>query len=642
MTGTAFRRVPTGWIPVGAVVVGMEYRETYRESETRNLIEELEQLRRFDGPPAEFWPSFLEKAGLLVAARLALLLAPGDDDTSWKHLGLWPDRSRGLIKVPELAIRIEEVARESLAERSAWTTNGQLPAALGAASLVGVRLGVDEGRYAVAVVLLADASETRAEEASVRLNLIADTPSVYQLGRLLGQAKEDVGKFSDGLDLLVLLNEKKRYVAAAMTFANEVASRYRCDRVSLGWLKGGYVRIQAISHIERFEKKMDVVQDLESVMEESLDQDEEILWPRPAESTAITRNHESFSKREGSGNLVSLPIRLDDAPIGVLTCERSREPFSESAVRSLRLLCDLAARRLGDLKDHDRWVGARMAAAAREGAARLVGVEHTFAKLAGILVAGLLAFGIFGRLDYRVEAPFVLKSDDVAYLSAPFDGYIDQVLVDVGDFVEPGDLLLSFDTREFLLEEATAIANQIRFEREEERARAERAVADMMVAEALADQAGAQLGLVRHYLGQSEVRAAFSGIVVEGDLKELRGTPSRKGDVLFKIARTENLYAELEIDERDAHEVSDSASGEVSFLSRPDLTFPITVERTDPVAVTEDEQNVFIARADFTLEAAPWWRPGMSGVAKVDIGRRNVLWILTHRTIDFLRIFFWW
>ena len=494
----------------------------------------------------------------------------------------------------------------------------------------------------MAVFLLPEASKKRAEEASIRLNLIADTPSVYQLGRVLGQAKEDVGKFSDGLDLMVLLNEKKRYMAAAMTFANEIASRYRCERVSLGWLKGGYVRLQAISHIERFEKKMDVVQELEAVMEESLDQDEEILWPRPAESTAITRNHESFSKREGSAHMVSIPIRLDDAPVGVLTCERSGEPFSEPAVRSLRLLCDLASRRLGDLKDQDRWIGARMVASVREGAARLVGVEHTFAKLAGILVAGLLAFGIFGKLNYRVEAPFVLKSDDVAYVSARFDGYIDQVPIDVGDLVEPGDLLLTFDTREFLLQEATALANQIRYQREEERARAQRAAAEMMIAEALAEQATAQLNLVRHYLSQSEVRAPFTGIVVEGDLKELRGTPARKGDALFKIARTENLYAELEIDERDAHEMAEDAGGEISFLSRPDLAFPITVERTDPVALIKEEQNIFIARAGFPQEAAPWWRPGMSGIAKVDIGRRNVLWILTHRTIDFLRIYFWW
>lgn len=623
-------------------MVRMEHEQTYHDSDTNSLVEELEELRRFNGSPAEFWPAFLEKAGLLVSARLALLLALSEDDDSWKQLGLWPDKNQGLLKTPELRSRIEGIARESLSNRSAWAANGDLPAKVGPVSLVGVRLSVDDERYAVAVFLLVAGSEAEVEEASVRLNLIADTASVYQRGRLLGQARADVGKFSDGLDLMVLLNERKRYVAAAMTLCNEVASRYRCDRVALGWLKGGYVRLQAISHMERFDKKMDVVQDLEAVMEESLDQDEEILWPRPDESTAITRNHESFSRKQGSGHLVSVPIRLDGEPVGVLTSERSSEPFSEPTVRSIRLLGDLVARRLGDLKEHDRWIGARLVSAVRERAAQLVGVEHTFAKLAGILVAGLLAFGVFGQLNYRVQAPMVLMYDDVAYVSAPFDGYIDQVPVDVGDLVEPGDLLLTFDTRELLLQEATAIANRIRYEREQESARAERATADMMIAEALADQAGAQLDLVRHFLEEAEIRAPFSGIVVEGDLQELRGTPARKGDILFKIARTENLYAELEIDERDAHEVATAVAGEVAFLTRPDLAFPITLERTDPVAVTKEEQNVFIARASFPEEAALWWWPGMSGVAKIDIGKRNVLWILTHRTIDVLRMYFWW
>jgi len=32
----------------------------------------------------------------------------------------------------------------------------------------------------------------------------------------------------------------------------------------------------------------------------------------------------------------------------------------------------------------------------------------------------------------------------------------------------------------------------------------------------------------------------------------------------------------------------------------------------------------------------------MSGVAKINVGKRNIMWIFTHRTIDYLRIFFWW
>src|SRR4030042_1812953 len=242
---------------------------------------------------------------------------------------------------------------------------------------------------------------------------------------------------------MVLLNGEKKFMAAAMTFCNELASRYRCERVSLGWIKGQYVRVQAISHMERFEKKMDAVQALETAMEEALDQDEEILLPRPEGKTFVIRDHEAFAKEDGSAHLLSIPIRLDDAAVGVATCERTGEPFTEAGVRGLRVLCAQAARRLGDLKHHDRWFGARMAAGAQETLAKLVGGEHTFAKAIGVLVFAALAFLFFGQWNSRVEAPFMLKTDDLAYLPAPFDGYIDKAHVKVGDLVKEGDPLFS-------------------------------------------------------------------------------------------------------------------------------------------------------------------------------------------------------
>jgi hypothetical protein len=38
----------------------------------------------------------------------------------------------------------------------------------------------------------------------------------------------------------------------------------------------------------------------------------------------------------------------------------------------------------------------------------------------------------------------------------------------------------------------------------------------------------------------------------------------------------------------------------------------------------------------------PWWRPGMTGLARIDVGSRNIAWILTHRMIDNLRMLLWW
>jgi biotin carboxyl carrier protein len=394
--------------------------------------------------------------------------------------------------------------------------------------------------------------------------------------------------------------------------------------------------------MERFEKKMDAVQTLEAAMEEAFDQDEEIVWPGPMGRHFVARDHEAYSKEQGASYLVSLPIRLDDKPVGVVTCERSSEPFLEKDVQGLRVLCDQAARRLGDLRRHDRWFGAKIATSIKESLSRLFGVEHTFAKLMGLVISAALIFLVFGKWDYRIEAPFMLKTDDLAFLPAPFDGYIHEVHVKVGDYVTEKDPVLSLDTRELLIEESTAISNQNRYLREAEKARAQNALADMKIALAMEAQASARLKLVRYHLDHAQLKAPFAGIVVEGDLKELLGAPVKKGDVLFKVARFENMYAELKVDERDIHEMLKDATGEIAFVSRPHLKFPIKVQRIDPVAVAEEEGNVFTVRAYVTEEVNAWWRPGMSGVAKINVGKRNVLWILTHRTIDFFRILLWW
>jgi len=616
--------------------------EDYRQT-MDGIIETLESLRRFEGPPGEFWPAFLEGAVRLAGATVGLLMVRGPNEEPWKSFTIWPGQGMQGARVKDLRTRVEEIAQTSADLGYAWEDGG--PKTLGRRNglVFGVRLVLEEkDRISVGVFYFETASHLPPEEIATRLKLVADIPAAYQVGRMARQARSDVVHFAEALDLMVLLNAEKRYLAAAMTLCNELASRYRSDRVSLGWLKGAYVRLQAVSHMERFEKKMDVVQSLEAAMEEAFDQDEEILWPRPEGNHAVVREHEAFSREQGSPYMVSLPVRVEDEPVGVVTCERSAEPFSEEEVRGLRVLCDQAARRLSDLKRHDRWFGARAATALREGLGKLLGVEHTFAKLLGLVACAALAFLIFGQWSYRVEAPFMLKTDDVAFLPAPFDGYIHQVHVKVGDLVDKMNPLLSLDIRELLLEESMAVANQNRYAREAEKARAQNALADMRVALALEEQARARLKMVRFNLERAEVKSPFAGIVVEGELKELLGAPVRKGDVLFKVARIDKMYSELKVDERDVHEVSQEATGEIAFVSRPDLKFPIRVERLDPVAVAGEEGNVFLLRCIFVEEPAAWWRPGMSGVAKIDAGKRNLLWILTHRTIDFIRLWLWW
>ena len=170
-----------------------------------------------------------------------------------------------------------------------------------------------------------------------------------------------------------------------------------------------------------------------------------------------------------------------------------------------------------------------------------MGPKNTWAKIFTLTLSLLLGILIFVKVDYRVEAKVILRSDEVAYITVPFDGYIDQVLVTAGDSVAAGDVLLMRNTDDLLLQKSAASADLNRYRREIEKARATRELANMRISEALAMQARAQLELVEYRLSQSVMKSDFDGIIVEGDLRQRLGAPVKQGDSQFRLARMYSL-----------------------------------------------------------------------------------------------------
>jgi multidrug resistance efflux pump len=210
-----------------------------------------------------------------------------------------------------------------------------------------------------------------------------------------------------------------------------------------------------------------------------------------------------------------------------------------------------------------------------------------------------------------------------------------------GDLVKAGQPLMRLDPRDLLLEEAAARADLQRYTSEAEKAEAERHLADMRVALALKAQAQARLDLTLYRLERAEIRAPSDGVVVEGDLRERIGSPVKAGDVLMKVTKLDTLYVELKVQERDISQILESRTGQVAFASRPEDTFDIRIVRIEPSAVPEKDGNCFLVRGAVGAGAG-WFRPGMSGLAKVNAGTRSLWWIGTHRLVDFLRLKLWW
>jgi multidrug efflux pump subunit AcrA (membrane-fusion protein) len=616
-----------------------------RQEDGKTVLENLRNLRFLEGDEKQFWDSFLTNIAALCKSSVVFLIIREHDQWMVRQEFFGDEAVRTgkdayLVPALDLAERAHQngFAYEPL--DMAFPRN-ILPCALVS------RVDVGDAYEKACLFLIADRrSPQQFNDIVVRTQLVSDIPSQYYIGR----RKSDEGRGTQANGLLVnaletsgRVMEKGRFVLAAMTLVNELASRFDCSRVSLGWKKGDYIRALAISHMEDFKRETQAVGALEGLFEEAREQKEAVVYPKLGDAFVVDRAHQQYGRNLNLRQVASLPVQTGEVVAGVVTCEKQGDPLTVSELETLRLILGQVAPWLESLNLKDRWLGGRLALALKGHLASLLGVEHSFLKAAVILLSALLLYAVFGTWHYRVEGSATLRTDSVSFISAPFDGMIGEVIVREGDEVKKGALLLKLDTKELLLREVQEEADIVRYQRESEKSRASEALADMKIAQSKIEETRAGLDKVRYYLQQAHIRAPHDGVIVEGDSRKLLGAPVSKGDVLLKIAKVDAMYTHIRIGEKDIDQIAGSTGGELTLLSRPDQTMRLKLDKLIPMAeVDQREGNIFVLRAAIDGEPQDWWRPGMSGVAKIDVGDRRIIWILTHRLTDFIRMYFWW
>ncbi len=505
-----------------------------------------------------------------------------------------------------------------------------------------VPLKMAEIGQAVEAFVIRASDRSTVETCREQLELTANLLGISERRLVLQRRQGDLRRLQKAMETLSAINRQNRFTSTAMALCNEVASRWRCERVSIGFLKGRYVQLKAMSHTEDFSRKMKIVQDIESAMEECLDQDCEVLYPASPEATHISRAAGELSKRHGPLAVLSLPLRQDGEVRAVLTIERpSGESFGLEEVEAIRLTCELCTPRLLNLYEHDRWIGARVVAKARSALAALVGPKHTWTKILAILFLVVILFLVFGKGQFRAEAPFVLEATYQQVVCASFDGYIKSVNVEVGDTVEGGQTTLAeLDTAELRLRLAAAKAERAGYLKQVAAAMRDGEIAQAQIAQADADKTEAQIELLNYLIEQGKIISPISGTVVKGDLKRQIGAPVKKGDVLFEVTPLESLRAELLVPEDQIFDIAVDQAGYLATVSYPGKRIKFVVERVNPMAEVVNDRNVFKVRVRL-LERRSWMRPGMEGVAKISIGERPYIWIWTRRIVNWLRMKFW-
>jgi hypothetical protein len=134
--------------------------------------------------------------------------------------------------------------------------------------------------------------------------------------------------------------------------------------------------------------------------------------------------------------------------------------------------------------------------------------------------------------------------------------------------------------------------------------------------------------------------APFAGIVVSGDLHQSLGSTVRRGQVLFEVTPLNSYRVILEVDESDITSIANGQAGALSLTSLPGEVLPLAVTQVTPVALSREGRSYFRVEA-LLARTTDRLRPGMEGVAKVEAGRRKLIWIWTHKFVDWLRLTLW-
>jgi multidrug efflux pump subunit AcrA (membrane-fusion protein) len=200
--------------------------------------------------------------------------------------------------------------------------------------------------------------------------------------------------------------------------------------------------------------------------------------------------------------------------------------------------------------------------------------------------------------------------------------------------------LCRLDDRDLKLEQARLLSEREQLTRKHRQALAAQDRATMTITAAQIDQVEAMLSLVNDKLARATLLAPFDGVVVSGDLRELIGTPVELGKVLFQVAPLDSYRVILEVDERDVAQVALAQKGELTLSGIPNQQMDFSVQQITPVSTPKEGQNYFRVEAHL-LSPPEGVRPGMEGVGKVLVGDRNLMWIWTHRLVDWVRLFAW-
>lgn len=269
----------------------------------------------------------------------------------------------------------------------------------------------------------------------------------------------------------------------------------------------------------------------------------------------------------------------------------------------------------------------------------------------GITAAVLIGILLYPKMD-TLDGNCGLQPMDRSAVVPEVAGRIAKVLVREGTQVKKGDPIAQIDKFRIETELAKLAQDKQRLENEAKRLSGQGDEASAQVALLEARSAEQQEKLLRADLDATTLRAPIDGRVLTKDIELRTGEFIQPGSPFAEIAGLDRWEVQAEIPEKQIGRLEDyyrSADGhavDMSFIlySQSAHTFHTRIDRQEQisaVAYPREKENVFIVtvpevQVPDAIRAA--LRPGLTGRAKIELGRKPLAVIWAERIWNWARL----
>ena len=483
------------------------------------------------------------------------------------------------------------------------------------------------------------ALDDRNNQVATSLLMLSSFIGEWSLQRAGRQNAQNASTVAALIELVAHVQSANDSNSGCQRLADSLQTYLQADRVVIGMCRSGRseVKVAAISGgavIDPFSEETRLV---ESALQESLIRSTSGVWPALELSNRhALLSHQQLAESGYGDSLVSMPIQTESGD--AMGCILVTLPLSTNdaaitdrireAERFLRAGAGALAGCLGVLQKvaDSRWLslirGAR-------------GVLTTSRLQMAAWLSGAIAMVLMLPMIYRIRCELELQPVERRYVAAPFDGPLEQCLVEPGDIVTKDQLLAQMDGREIRWELAEVQANLNKATKERNTQLSKKEFGNAAISGHEMQRLEQRAALLQHRNESLEIRSPADGVVVSGDHREAEGVPLEMGKTLFEIAPLDAMVVELCIPEEDIRHVEIGMTVDIQLEAAPEDSITALIRSVHPRAEIRDGKNIFIAEADIPNHTS-LLRPGMRGSAHVNTRRHALGWNLFHKPAAWL------